>query len=213
MENNISQLPQSEDREFFRVDGKLYFHLEKVDLTEPHSESSRRVFFPPFTKDEDDVVGLSIDSFRERILVSEMEDGDFRQYILEMQQLMAMMKHCFDEELGGRKQKVFVKTTVNISGSGIAFPTDKIFCIDDILRLYLFFPAYPFTFLSIMGRVVKCVKKEEGFQVKAHFENISEQQRDEILRFVNQCQRDLLQGKHKDPQKNVPAFTPEPENS
>lgn len=204
VENNISKIPNPADREYFRVEGKIYFYYEKVRPRE-NEEIAKKIYIPTFAKDEDDIVGLTIDAFRERLLMSEVEDQDFKLFLLEMQQIMAMMKLCFDEELKGKKQKIFSRTMVNISGSGMAFPSNEIHCVNDFLKLYLFFPIYPYSFVSLLAQVVKCEKHQEGYWIKTHFENITERERDEILRFVNQCQRDHMHERHVSPGSQTPV--------
>jgi hypothetical protein len=195
VENNISKIPNPADREYFRVDGQIYFYCEKIHPTE-NEEIAKKIYIPTFAKDEDDIVGLTIDAFRERLLMSELEDQDLKLFMLELQQIMAMMKLCFDEELKGKKQKIFLKTTVNISGSGMAFQSSELHCVNDFLKMYLFFPVYPYSFVSVLAKVIKCEKQKDGYWIKTHYEKISERERDEILRFVNQCQRDQMHERH-----------------
>lgn len=187
--NNISQLGSSKDREFFRVDGQLYLHVEIVTLDQGTKQEAYGVYVPTFSMAEDDIVGLSIDAFREQILISEI-DHEQKEYWLKLQQLLSFMKRSIDAELLGRKQKMFCRTNVNISGSGMAFESPTAYVSGQTLRLAMFFPRYPYTYLCVIGDVVKCEKKDEIFQIKTEFQAISEKNQDEILRFVNQCQRD-----------------------
>lgn len=184
-------MPNAQNREYFRVDGRVYFYCEKIP-PEESAQSSKKIYIPTFEQERDDIVGLTIDAFRERILMSEIEDEDQKQFLLEMQQIMALMKRSFDAEFSGVKQKIFVKTSINISGSGLAFPSHEAHCLGDMLRVCLFFPIYPYLFLSLAAKVIKSEKQKDGYLVKVHYENISERERDEVLRFVNQCQRDHM---------------------
>jgi hypothetical protein len=54
----------------------------------------------------------------------------------------------------------------------------------------MFFPRYPYSYLTIVGEVVKCERQDRGYWVRSRFREISEKSQDEVLRFVNQCQRD-----------------------
>lgn len=196
MNDNVTKIPTADSRDYFRVDGRLYFYWEKIKPSDLE-QSPKKIHVPTFAQDEDDIVGLMVDAYRERLLMSKLEDLDLRGWLLELQQIMALMKRSFDAELRGAKQKVFAKTDVNISGSGMAFFTLEPLAIKDLLRVSLFFPLYPYSFLSLVASVVKCEKHENGFWNKLHFENIPERERDEILRFVNQCQREHMHDSQK----------------
>jgi hypothetical protein len=186
---NISQMSSAQDRDFFRVDGPVYLMVEAIEIDHGTKLETYTLEVPTFSLPEDDIVGLSIDAFREHVKISEMEKTQ-KEYWLQMQQIVSMMKRFLDAELLGRKQKLFKKTEVNISGSGMAFPSETAYVVKQNLRISMFFPRYPFNYICVIGEVVKCEKKDDGYLVKTHFEGISEKSQDEILRFVNQIQRD-----------------------
>ncbi|MCP5464810.1 MAG: PilZ domain-containing protein [Deltaproteobacteria bacterium] len=194
-QNNVTKMPLASDREYFRVNGQLYFHCDVIDETKGYTEDTQGFFMPSFAQDEDDFVGLSIDAFREKILASKLEEKD---YFLEMQQLMVMMKRFFDMEIVGRKQKKYKKVNVNISGSGLAFPSDVPYKNSQVLKLSLFFPAFPYTYLTLKGLVIRSEKKDIGYEIKTQFKDINEELREEVLKFVNSCQRMNIQQKDKE---------------
>ncbi|OVE82220.1 hypothetical protein BVY03_01410 [bacterium K02(2017)] len=187
--NNISRIPSVSDREFFRVNGLVYMYCEPVELEQNNKNDSQGLFIPTFVQDEDDFVGLSIDSFREKLMLEKIEHKD---YFLKVQQLLSMMKRFFDAEMLGRNKKSYKKVMVNVSGSGIAFPSDVAYHPKQELRISIFFPRFPFTALTVCGGVVRSEKVEIGYEIKVKFDDITESTRDEILKFVNQCQRDLI---------------------
>lgn len=188
-DNGIRRLPSITDREFFRVDGLLYLHIEPVEMDAGNKHESKGFTIPTFVQEEDDFVGLSIDAFREKIILDNPPDKDS---LLQIQQLLSMMKRFFDAEMLGRKQKHYKKVMVNVSGSGIAFPSDVAYYVGQTLRVSLFFPSFPFSFISVPADVVRSEKAEIGYEIRGQFRDISEKSRDEILKFVNQCQRDNL---------------------
>lgn len=175
-------------REFFRVDGEIYLHVETVALGES-LDQDQGVFLPTFSLEEDDIVGLSIDAFREQIRLSEIEPAQ-KEFWLRMQQILSMMKRCFQTELNGGNSKMFRKCRVNISGSGLAFPSDTSYLVGQNVRLALFFQRYPYSYMGVVGEVIKCERRDGGYWVRTRFRDLNEKSQDEILRFVNQCQRD-----------------------
>lgn len=187
----ISKIPQNQesDGDFFRVTGHVYLYPEVITVDQGVKYEVNGLFVPTFSTDEDDIVGLSIDAFRENILLSEM-DVLQKESWLKMQQIMSMMKRVVDAELLGKKQKLFKKCEVVISGSVLDFPSAEPYLVGQSLRLAMFFPRFPYSYLCVIGEVLKCEKTEEGHLIKTQFKDISEKNQDEILRFVNQCQRD-----------------------
>lgn len=182
-------MPQSNQREFFRVDGQIYIYVEPIAAGESLDQEAQGVFVPTFGSEQDDIVGLSIDAFREQIRLSEI-DAAQKEYWFKVQQILALMKRSFEAELDGREPKRFLKCRVNISGSGVAFPSAASYLVGQNVRLAMFFPRYPYSYLTIVGEVVKCERKDLGYWVRCRFREISEKSQDEVLRFVNQCQRD-----------------------
>lgn len=190
--NNIAHFPNVNDREFFRVNGSLYMFCETIDSYKPSDNEHQGFFIPTFAQDEDDFVGLSIDAFREQVMI---ENPPGKDGLLQVQQLMSMMKRFFDAEVLGRKQKLYKKIKVNISGSGLAFPSDVAYHTGQLLKAALFFPRFPYTYLNVVVEVVRSEKADIGYEIKVHYKDITEKTRDEILKFVNQCQRDTLHNK------------------
>ncbi len=190
--STVSKIPQNQaggDRDFFRIDGHVYLHVETVTLDQGTKQEVQGLYVPTFSLEEDDIVGLSIDAFGEHVMTSEM-DSIQKAYWMKMQQIVSMMKRCLDVELLGKKQKLFKKLEVTISGSTLDFPSSQGFLAGQALRLALFFPRFPYTYLCVIGEVTKSEKKDSGYWVKTQFKDISEKNQDEILRFVNQLQRD-----------------------
>lgn len=182
--NNIPSIPHIKDRGFVRVDGEVYFHSEPIEFDQGNKHDRCGLFIPTFVQEEDDLVGLSIDAFREKIIQDNPPD---KERLLEIQQLLSMIKRFVDAELAGNTQTSFKKTKINISGSGIAFPSEVAYQPGHLIRLDVFFPKHPFSYVSVAGSVVRCEKADIGYDVKVRFMDISKKTQDEILKFVNQC--------------------------
>ena len=162
---------------------KLYYIRDKA--AREIRRRMRRVVTGRKAKDEDDLVGLSIDAFREQVLHDNPPD---KANLLKIQQLLSLTKRFLDAELLGREQKIFRKIEVNISASGLSFPSDIAYHTGQQLRLDLFFPKFPFTYVSVMGEVVRSEKADIGYEIKLHFKDVSEKTQDEIIKFVKNYQ-------------------------
>lgn len=185
-ESEIPRIPSISDRGFVRVDAAVYLYCEPVDLEKGNFHASGREFFiPTFVQEEDDFVGLTIDAFREQVLVENPRDKD---YYLRLQQMLSAMKRFMDGALLGRKPNMYKKMRVNISASGIAFPSDVAYHTGQILRLSLFFPKAPFGMANLLCEVVRSEKAEIGYDIKAKYTQISDKVRRSILDFIEECE-------------------------
>lgn len=185
-DNDIPRIPSISDRGFIRVNGTVYIHCEPIELDKGVKHENKEFLVPTFVQEEDDFVGLSIDAFREKILHDNPKDKD---YYLKIQQLLSMMKRFFDSEMLGRKLDMYKKVNVNISGSGIAFPSDVAYHAGQVLQLSLFFPSLPFANINMLADVVRSEKAEIGYEIKIKYKNISEETRDKIVKFIDACEK------------------------
>jgi hypothetical protein len=180
MTNNISRLPTIKDREYTRVDAKVYLCCQAYD---PNHKPSTGVEVSPFLEKESDFVGLSIDAFYERV---KKEAPEGKEYFLQMQQLMAMLKQYCDKDPFQRTERLFKKLDVNISGSGIAFPSDVAYHSEQLLLLSLYFPLYPFSYVAVVVEVIRSEKAEIGYEIKCQYKDISEDLQKTISTFVKE---------------------------
>ncbi|EKD50985.1 MAG: hypothetical protein ACD_62C00376G0003 [uncultured bacterium] len=180
--DNISKLPSVSDRTYTRVNAKLYLHSEHYSPTRGPQHDSKGLFMAPFAEEQDDVVGLSIDAFWEKVSESSVENKDL---FLELQQILAMLKRAEKPDPMRGTHKSFKKLNVNISGSGIAFPSDVAYHAGQLLRLSLFFPKKPFSYITVIVEVVRSEKAEIGYDIKCRYKEISDDIREEILAFVS----------------------------
>lgn len=185
-ENDIPRIPSISDRGYIRVNGTLYLYCEHADVEKGDKHVNNDFQIPTFVQEEDDFVGLSIDAFREQVL---KEDPKGKDYYLKIQQILSMMKRSFDDEMLGRKQNLYKKVQVNISGSGIAFPSDVAYHAGQTLRLFLFFTKYPYMPLNILADVVRSEKAEIGYEIKIQYKDMNENARDAILKFIDECEK------------------------
>ncbi len=185
MTNNVSKLPSITDREYPRVNSVLYLQSEHYSPTHA-SQDNKDVFMPTFIEKEADLVGLSIDAFWEKVNKDSPQDKD---YFLQLQQLLSQLKSFYDTDPLRRSQNMFKKLKVNISGSGIAFPSDVAYHNGHLLRLSLFFPRYPFSYVNIVSEVIRSEKADIGYEIKCQYKDVSKEAHAEILKFVKECQK------------------------
>lgn len=83
--------------------------------------------------------------------------------------------------------------TVDISGGGLQFTTKKELSVDDIIELRVSLPGrYPLETLARVVRVEKSNPKTTNYSIGAEFENLRESQRDLVIAFVFEKQREIL---------------------
>ncbi|MBW2568179.1 MAG: PilZ domain-containing protein [Deltaproteobacteria bacterium] len=92
--------------------------------------------------------------------------------------------------------------TINISGSGMKFIANRSFSIGDIIILRVFLPLISKTWINILGKVVSATKSEteNKYDVTIKFKQLSETDREIIIRYVFKRQRELI--RHNSDVKN-----------
>lgn len=177
MTDEINSLQSSQ---FQRADVVLYL---RYDIDEPghvYRQDSQNWLVPTFAQDEDDQVGLMIDAFGERL----KKDGSTDPKWIEVQQIMSYMKRVLDAEILGRKQKMFKKVRVNLSPTGMAFPSEVAYHPGQTMRVSLFFIQDPFTCLNVSAEVVRSEKAEIGYEIRARFKDLSEGSQKTLIQII-----------------------------
>lgn len=87
---------------------------------------------------------------------------------------------------------------INISGSGMAFYSDQIYRAGEHIIAKMVLPLSPMVFVELIGEVVACSvmdKPQEEktiYRVAINFISISDESKEEIIRYVFQRQREIL---------------------
>jgi len=83
---------------------------------------------------------------------------------------------------------------VNISGSGMRFVANRSFSIGDIIALRVFLPLVSGTWINVLGKVISSAESAPGnrYDVSVQFVELSEGDREMIVRYVFKRQRELL---------------------
>jgi hypothetical protein len=104
---------------------------------------------------------------------------------------------CLIRNAAPKREDVMVMTCepLNISGSGMSLITRELFNIGDMLEIRVILQAYPSKILCLYGEVVRVEgvpKKAESFNVSVKFQGMSDEVRNEILKFDFKKQRKKL---------------------
>jgi len=85
---------------------------------------------------------------------------------------------------------------VNISGAGMRFVTDPIYAIGDLIALHFMLPLANQPIINVLGEVVKITESEQENKcnTSVKFSDLSEDDREVIIKYVFQRQRELLRG-------------------
>jgi len=87
---------------------------------------------------------------------------------------------------------------VNFSSCGMLFQSDQLFPSDSYMRLSFELPVYPHAHIDLIGRVVRSGSCQEPLPEQYRFFNaieydtISEQDRDHVIEFVLEKERELI---------------------
>ncbi len=90
---------------------------------------------------------------------------------------------------------------VNISAGGVRFNSDQKFNSGDDLRITLGLPPYPYTMLSMTGKVVRSEKCGDGdkiyYDTAVEFVDVDDDAKNDIMRYLFDLQRKSI-GKGKE---------------
>lgn len=103
------------------------------------------------------------------------------------------------DQKGERKKRLKEKTRkISLSGGGVKFLADNEFKKGDILELRIDFPLIPPVVIPALGEVMRSEEigdKEGNYKMAIKFKVIHEEDRDKIIHYVFQKQRELLRAK------------------
>jgi hypothetical protein len=84
---------------------------------------------------------------------------------------------------------------LTISGSGMGFKSKEKYNKEDLLEIKILLYMYPHVALYLYGDVVKSEQEGDGFDTAIKFTEMSDDIRDEIVKFVFSRQREILSAK------------------
>jgi hypothetical protein len=173
------------DRKHTRVDDIL-----KVDYKKVLQENYKKY------RDTPKFIYNSI--FGEPFKAPEIEEVDLRLLYELIYQANLKMDRILDILEGGRTEKYAVSKNenVNISGAGMRFIADQAFSIGDIIALRIFLPLAIQTQIDVLGEVKKVSESERKgkYCIIVKFIELSEDDREMIIKYVFKRQREILRG-------------------
>lgn len=84
---------------------------------------------------------------------------------------------------------------VEISGSGLTFPSPHPFPVGTKLKISLLLPTAPFHIIEAIGEVVRVAKRGDRHLICVAFRHIGDDEREEIVRFTFEKQKEMLRDK------------------
>ncbi len=171
----------SERREYYRKPGIIYLLIEKSTADLPAKET------PPAVIDQ---VTLRLMNFRQRL---EYTSPPQKEYFEQLCEIMEMFHHNVMEELDeGKKTPRSRRQSVVISGSGMDFLSDESFSPEERILCHMTFTVYPYATLRLKSRVIRVLPYgQDGtrHRVCVNFEEVPENDRELLIRFVNELER------------------------
>jgi hypothetical protein len=141
-----------------------------------------------------------IDKIEEKEVVSDI-DSVLMSMLINLDKKLDLIIDLLDQK-GERKKRLKEKTKkISLSGGGIKILTDNEFKRGDILELRIDLPLIPPVAIPALGEVARSEKtgdKEGGFKTAIKFKVIQEEDRDKIIHYVFQKQRELLRAKKEE---------------
>lgn len=170
-------------RSYARVDDLLKIDYQKISQKE-------------YKKYEGNTDGIFKNIFGEPFRTPEIEEIDLDLLYKLIYQANLKMDRIL-EMLESREADRYASVDteyVNISGSGMRFTTRQGFSIGDILALRIFLPSVLSAWMTVLGKVTSSTElsSKEGYSTAVHFIGLSEDDREMIIRYVFNRQRELL---------------------
>lgn len=177
---------EKEKRDYFRSAGTIYLAVSRIQT------QSRNTGLENFRKkDAFDKIALKLMSFRAKLDYQNPEDKERFQEIADMLELLYHSVSNLKNGTDGQTVE-FLRKPVIISGSGMEFPSNEDFSPHEKVALAITFSGYPYEFVSTEAEVIR-IKKAPSHTSKhlvcVKYSDISEKNRDLIIKFVNHLQR------------------------
>jgi hypothetical protein len=186
-----------ERREFFRVDGEVLLRYREVSEEEreailKQTSAQQLAFFeePPLNK------GPNVESHPEaQIHPERLFDEQVLKRLNQIEEKLNVIMNKLIAPVVPKDEFAVEPCLVNISGSGMRFPTRERFEIGTWLEVVVVLPVIPDRYMRLLGQVVHTmptlVDGGQDFNTAIKFESILEDDREQIIRytFLQQAQR------------------------
>jgi hypothetical protein len=164
-------------RSFFRVDDVFPIIYRKVNTDAPRRGSkSYSVFI-------EEIAGLD--------MPDESINPQLWKLLINMNTKLGMILEQLQLESMGLTETEGIP--VNISGSGMRFPSDLQFGTGDVLEVKMLLPTNPATGVLVHGNVVRTEKLDGGaYDISLFFVDLSDHVRDLIIQYTQMRQREIV---------------------
>ena len=132
--------------------------------------------------------------FGESFKVPEIEKVDLKLLYKLIYQVNLKMDRILDilESKSIKKYTVSENEYINISGAGIRFIADQAFSTGDIIAFRIFLPLAAQSQIDVLGKIIRVTKKKDKYCIAAKFIELSEDDREMIIKYVFKRQREIL---------------------
>ncbi len=132
--------------------------------------------------------------FGESFKVPEIEEVNLKLLYKLIYQLNLKIDHILDilEDKTTKKYSLIKNEYINISGAGLRFTVDQAFSIGDIIALRIFLPLSTQTQIDVLGKITRVTKKKDRYCIAVKFIELSEDDREMIIKYVFKRQREIL---------------------
>jgi len=168
-------------RKHVRVDNILKVAYKKIS-----QENYNKYRYKP------DLIYKSI--FGESFKVPEVEKIDLKLLYKLIYQVNLKMDRILDilESESIKKYTLSENEYINISGAGVRFITDQAFSTGDIIAFRIFLPLAGQSHIDVLGKIIRVTKKKDKYCAAAKFVELSEDDREMIIKYVFKRQREIL---------------------
>ncbi|MDY7032361.1 MAG: PilZ domain-containing protein [Thermodesulfobacteriota bacterium] len=189
------ELESTQRRNFVRIEDSLpcvYTVLSRDDYEKSTKDYLNR--YPDKSE---------IQSLLSKIWHHEREVGDeanetemvFVQLLINIDRKLSMVLDVLNQEkkipMEGREARV-----IDMSGSGVKFFCKEVLALEQLLKIEMVLPTFPVSPITVFGDVTRVEKEdndgESGFNIIVQFTTINEDNRDSLIRYIFQRQREIL---------------------
>jgi hypothetical protein len=210
--------PAQERREYIRA--ALWADVELTVVDRDEYEAVRRSEQPPCYRfvsqvalPIDDVGQYEVDSTFHSNLIDFLIHIDDK-----LDRVLQLLSNSYRLEASARNddtggEDLFVGQGSDIGGTGMSVICDKAFEPGEILRASFMISRFPVIPLVLFGRVMRVTPVQEDgkqrYQVVMRFIDLDEEDRDKIIAYTFQVQRDAIRKKKKGQQWEIAEKVPE----
>lgn len=180
MSKEVSEAKAEERRGFFRIEDDITFRVRKVEQAGVGAGKALEA-----AKNSRYMLANELERMKAESRIHfrnvEKEAPEIARYLAHLEQKIDIIAQAFildSEELAVQKRQL-----VSISGSGMAFDLDESFEIGSTIEVTLIFHPSLMA-ITTEANIKACDKKAEIYRTGIEFKNISDEDRDLLIRYV-----------------------------